>query len=158
MDLATLMPARSVEDILAERVRLSIGGEVYTLPSLSIEATEAWVARMDGEFVGLMTGLEKAGDDIPKIVTILTSRPDRLLALLLAYDLEHRLPPEEELRRKLTPMGLLRAIMEVWRAANPLADIALAGLTRAIEQNGSPLPTSSPPRPMAGRPRRSAES
>ena len=147
----SLLPPRPVEDILAERVRLSIGGKVYDLPALSIEANEAWLVTLNEDVSGLLGGLNAAGEDAAGIIGMLAAEPDRLVDLLYSYDQSSVLLPREELRRAVTPLGLIRIVAEVWRAANPLVDIALAGMALALPAEPSPTRTSSPPRNGAGR-------
>ncbi len=158
MDLSSLLPERSIEDILAERVRLRIGGEDYTLPALNIDDNERWKSGLEGAFTGLMVALENAGDDVGTIVGLLTRDPDWLIAQLRSYDTGHVLPDDETIRRGMTPIGLLRAVGEVWRAANPLADTALVGLMSGPSSNVTPLPTSASRRSTAGRRAKSAAS
>jgi len=150
MDLSALLPTRSVEDILAERVRLTIGGEEYVLPALSIEQTETWLDGLQTEVNALIGFLEMSGDDGGRIFAELTSKPARLLDYLVSYDQTGVLPDRDVIRRGLTPIGLLRAVLEVWRAANPLVDIGLASMTDLLA-SVSPPPTSSRRRNGAGR-------
>ena len=148
-----------MEDILFERVRLVIGGEVYDLPALVIEDNERWKASLESELTGLLSALDDAGNDLSAIVGALTGEPDRLLRLLTSYDASGVLPDEATLRTNLTPMGLLRAVLEVWRAANPLVDIGLAGVAMTeVPTSASPKPTSTRRRNGAGRRARSAAS
>ncbi len=153
MELTNLLPPRSIEDILFERVRLVIGGEVYDLPALVIEDNERWKAELDREMTGLLSALADAGDDMGGILSALTNEPERLLRLLRSYDTSGVLPDDETLRKSLTPLSLVRAVMEVWRAANPLVDIGLAGLgpTLEVQPSEPQKPTSLPRRNGAGR-------
>ena len=152
MELTSLLPPRSIEDILFERVRLVIGGEVYDLPALVIEENERWKAELDTELSGLLGALDTAGDDVSTIVGLLTQKPDRLIGLLRSYDVTGVLPDDQTIQKQMTPMSLFRAVLEVWRAANPLVDIGLAGINlSALPSNGSATPTSSPRRNGAGR-------
>lgn len=158
--LGSLLPPRSIEDILAERVRLVIGGEVYDLPALVIEDNERWKASLQTELVALLSGLQEAGDDIGGIVASLTGEPDRLISLLKSYDQNDVLPDAATLRTTMTPIGLLRAVLEVWRAANPLVDIGLVGamMITTTPSPESPEPTSLPRRNGAGRRAKSGRS
>lgn len=153
MELTSLLPARSVEDILFERVRLVIGGEVYDLPALVIEENEAWLASVDQTLRSMLDALDAAENDMTQIVHALTGDPDRLLGLLRSYDKRGVLPDSETLRKTMTPIGLFRAVLEVWRAANPLVDIGLLGVTMPVipPTSESVAPTSSRRRNGAGR-------
>ena len=158
MEITDLLPARSIEDILAERVRLTIGGEAYNLPALNVEDTEAWLGELEGDLRGLLSLVEDAGDDAGKVFAELSAKPARLIDFLIAYDKMGALPDRDGLRRGLTPIGLVKAVLEVWRAANPLVDIALAGLTMSDPISASRPRTSSPRRNGAGRRAASAAS
>jgi hypothetical protein len=150
-DLTDLLPKRSVEDILAERIRLSVGGREYILPSLNLDDTEAWLNQINAEVSGLLSAVD-AEADLGPLLAELQARQGRLVDLLVSYDKTGVLPPVEELRQGMTPMGLIRSVLEVWRAANPLVDIALTGLsTSGLATIASPTPTSSRPRNGTGR-------
>jgi hypothetical protein len=159
VDISQLLPPRSIEDILFERVRLVIGGEVYDLPALVIEENEKWKAQLDTELMSILTQVNDAGDDVSQLVAALTGEPERLLRLLRSYDQTNVLPDDDVLRKSMTPMLLVRSVLEVWRAANPLVDIGLVGLTiSAATESASPKPTSLPRRNGAGRPVKSGAS
>lgn len=128
MDFGELLPPRPVEDILAERVRLTIGGEVIDLPVLTIAENRAWKERSDRE-LGLLIALISTEDDLSVVLERFDGYDHTLMDLLLSYDTQGVLPPREELEAGLTPLGLFRAVLEVWRAARPLADIARTGMT-----------------------------
>lgn len=148
-----------MEDILFERVRLVIGGEVYDLPALSIEDNAAWKARLDADLAGVLDAVDGAGDDLTAILTALTGNDDALLDLLRSYDRTGVLPDDATIRASLTPMGLVRAVLEVWRAANPLVDIGIAGMAMSeVMPTASPAPTSSSRRSTGGRRARSVAS
>ena len=51
------LPKRSAEDIFAGRVRLSLGGTQYVLPTLPIEEEERWKASIDGQLGALFAGI-----------------------------------------------------------------------------------------------------
>ena len=151
MDFGALLPPRSVEDILAERVRLIIGGEVYDLPVLTIEQNRAWKERMDRE-LGMLFAAVSLEDDTDAILALFDGSEEAFMALLLSYDVHDVLPDRATIEAGLTPLGLIRAVLEVWRAARPLADIALLGMeAQGTPANGSPPPTSSWLRNITGR-------
>lgn len=159
--VAGLVPERSAEDIFAGRVRLTFAGTTYELPTLVIEKEEAWLASIDSQFGGLLNGLSQAGNNTGAMVALLSGSQDKLLDLLYSYDETHVLPARPALRKVARSHELIKAVMEVWVAANPLVGIALQGLQTlgSSPTNGaSPDATSSPPPATAGRRRRSAAS
>jgi hypothetical protein len=145
VDFAALLPARSLEDILAKRIRLTIGGEVYTLPVLPISENRKWRERYDRE-LGRFLLLLSAEDDFDAILGLFDASEVQFLDYLRSYDrldlfsaeeIERRgltgLPSVEVIEAGLDPLGLVQATLEVWRAARPLADIARTGLEVALE-------------------------
>ena len=161
LDFGGLLAPRSVEDILAERIRLDIGGQVVDLPVLTIRENRVWKEQMDLQlgYLLLRITLEDDGD---KILSLFDSADGVFLDLLIAYDRDGRLPPRDVLEDRLTQMGLVRAVLEVWRAARPLADIALIGM-ETTSPSSMPTPSlrqrlSSWLRRTAGRPESSSAS
>jgi hypothetical protein len=127
MDFGTLLPPRPVEDILAERVRLVIGGSTVDLPVLTIAENRAWKERSDRE-LGLFVAGISFTDDLAEVLEAFDGYDSTLMDLLVSYDTTGALPPREVIEEGLTPLGLFRAVCEVWRAARPLADIARTGM------------------------------
>jgi hypothetical protein len=132
MDFGSLLPERSFEDILAERIRLTIGEVTYDLPVLPIAENRAWKERMDLE-LGFLIANISVEDDGDAILGLFDGSEGLFLDLLQSYDRSGVLPPAEVIEASLTPLGLVRAVLEVWRAARPLADIAQAGMTLTPE-------------------------
>lgn len=132
MDFGTFLPPRPVEDILAERVRLVIGGEVYSLPVLTISENRAWKERSDAELGLFVAGLSFS-DDLGTTLEAFDGYDSTLMDLLISYDTTGVLPARETIEDGLTPLGLFRAVCEVWRAARPLADIARTGMSTTAE-------------------------
>jgi hypothetical protein len=138
MDFGTLLPERSMEDILAERIRLVIGGQVYDLPVLPIAENRAWKERMDLELGYFLAALSTT-DEMEAVYALFDANEALFMDLLRSYDKTGVLPPAADIEAALTPLGLVKAVLEVWRAARPLADIALTGETLTLEPptNGS---------------------
>jgi hypothetical protein len=132
MDFGTLLSERSMEDILAERIRLVIGGEVYDLPVLPIAENRVWKERMDLELGFLLANIA-AEEDSDAILGLFDGSEALFMDLLTSYDTSHVLPPVEVIEANLTPLGVVKAVLEVWRAARPLADIARQGMTLTLE-------------------------
>jgi hypothetical protein len=157
------LPQRSAADILAGVIRVSLGGLTYTLPVLSRKAAREWLESLDRRFAALAVDLEKAGNDTPTILTRLISEASGLLDMLYQYDVAAGgiLPPRTDLEDNATDTEILRAVLEVWRAVNPLADT----LVEMGEQEAVP-PTdgtrlaqlTTPPRPTGGDPTTSTTS
>jgi hypothetical protein len=147
MELRDLLPEpRSVEDVLARRIRLVIDGEVFTLPVLPIRENRVWTDRLDGEISRIFGHVESAGDDVNAVFAALSAAPGRFMEMLELYDLHRILPPRERIESVWTEIDLLMACLEVWRAAHPLVDIGL-GIVGTTGQRASELRQrmSSPP-------------
>lgn len=137
-----ILPERSAEDIFAGRIRLFLGGETYILPTLTIDQEEKWLGSIDGRLGVLLSGMSSAGNNPAALLSVLSGATSQLLDLLYSYDETHVLPPRARLTRTARSSELIRAVMEVWVAANPLAGIALLGMQTARQTNGaSPAPT-----------------
>jgi hypothetical protein len=142
------LPARSASDILAGVIRVYLGGLFYELPVLPRAASREWLRNLDAEFASLADDLEKAGNDSGAIMARLLTESDGLYTMLASYDQSHILPPMAEIDRTVTDIEILRAILEVWRAANPLA-ASLAEPMTPTSGTGPEQP-SSPLTPTAG--------
>lgn len=167
MILTQFLPERSVEDILAGRVRLTFGGQAFDLPALTIDKCEAWQAEFSERLAQLFSGISQL-DSAGAILGRLGSATDFQLELLRAYDEKNVLPDDAGLRAIATPDALLRATLEVLAAGYPLAasvvdliarNPAMAkALVLELMKTQPPPPSSGSPRPTAGRRGRSAKS
>lgn len=146
------LPSRSAADILAGRIRVVLAGTTYNLPVLPRGASRRWLEQLDERFAGLASDLQAAGDDTPRILATLVSQADTLYEALLSYDQSGVLPARELIDATATDTEILRALLEVWRAANPLA-ATLADRSEDERMPGIPfVPPTGSPRPTAGDP------
>jgi hypothetical protein len=154
------LPTRSASDILAGVIRVSLGGRVFELPVLPRAASRAWLENLDSRFADLAIDLEAAGNDAPVIMARLVAEADALYDMLLSYDQAGVLPPRAEIDAVATDTEILRGVLEVWRAVNPLA--ATVAETTEPPERGSPTPSprppTMPPTPTAGTPDTSSAS
>lgn len=154
---------RSVEDILAGRLRIRLAGEWHTLPVLTVGENADWLASLEAVFQPVVDADES---DAPAIMAALAAADDRLLELVYSYDKMGLLPERASIERNVYPHEILRAVMEVRLAANPTAGfglaLALAEMREATKPEAptpAPAPstrTSSSRRRTAGRGARSA--
>lgn len=145
------MPSRTAADILAGRVQVVLGGTTHVLPVLPRGPSRRWLEQLDARFATLAGSLSAAGDDTPAIMALLAGEQDALYDMLLSYDQSGVLPARAEIEETATDAQILHAVLEVWRAAHPLADSAIAGSEPPT--NGTPSgPRSSPPPPTDGVP------
>jgi hypothetical protein len=147
--------SRSVEDVLAGRLRVTLGGEVRDLPVRSIASNRRWVENLDTNMAGLLAAVAAAGDDSGDVARAMMGiGAEDLLSLVIDYDETHVLPPREVLEEMVSPSEALIAVMTIRRVQNPLADAGLAALSTVIAGRRSQEPTSSPPRNGASTRRR----
>jgi hypothetical protein len=147
--LSPVTPTRSAADILAGRIRVLLGGVIYELPVLSRAASRTWRETLDLRFIALSADLERAGDNAAEVLARLLAETDAMLDMLYAYDQTGVLPSRDLLEGTASDPEILHAVIEVWRAANPLA----ATLAETIEpptSGTSSEPPSGLPRPMDG--------
>lgn len=152
------MPERSAADILAGRIRVILGGLPYDLPVLPRGASKRWIESLDSQYRTLALALDVAGDDMPRILTMVGAHQDALLDMLISYDQTGVLPPRDHLDEYATDAEILRAVIEVWRAANPLVATLAEMATDEPTAGSSRERPSSPPMPTAGVPTTSTSS
>jgi hypothetical protein len=152
--LSGLMSPRSVEDILAERVRITLAKREYVLPVLPMGPEAEWKASLDAGFNAILAAV---GGDAEAAIALLSEHGDKLLDALIAYDRDGILPPREAILAEASQIEVIRAALEVRQSATPLVVIALAVMMAGLQANGSSQPSSSPPRSTAGRRGRSGK-
>lgn len=148
------LPVRSVADILSGRIQIVLGGIPYIMQVLPRRASREWIAKLDQRFAEVTMALDRAENDAPKILALLTAHTDYMIQMLREYDVEGVLPNDEFIETYATDGEILAGMVEVWRAANPLAAIGaeaaaetMAGTDSASlnswpESTGGPLSTS----------------
>lgn len=150
------LPVRSVADILSGRIQIVLGGVPYIIHVLPRRASREWITKLDQRFAEVTSALDQAENDAPRILALLTAHTDYMIQMLREYDIEGVLPDDEFIETYATDGEILAAMVEVWRAANPLAAIGaeaaaetMAGTESASlnswpESTGGPLNTSTP--------------
>lgn len=160
MILAQYLPERSAQDILAGRVRLTLGGQAFDLPALTIAQCDAFRARASAE-LGQLFGSFEAIESPMQMVAWLGGTTDLQLAILRSFDLGGVLPDDAWVREHATPEAVLRAVFEVTACAFPPFAVALdlivrnpAAITTLLEAGtaGSSRPTSARRPTTAGAP------
>jgi hypothetical protein len=156
---------RSVEDVLAGRLRLTLAGQVWVLPVLTVGENEAWMAGLDKRFNPILADVDES--DLVAMLAALQGLDVDLMAFLLDYDKSGVLPRDETFRKSIYPHELFKAVAEVGLAANPTAAFGLAaaveitraqgGRTREAMAAVPSRPTSSSPKRTAGRSRKSSK-
>lgn len=162
MILRQFLPARTSEDILAGRVRITLAGTDYILPVRTIRENRAWKELMRAELDRVVGGFGSLTSPV-EILARVSAATDAQIALVRAYDAEGTLPDLED----VTEPELLRATFAILAAAFPLAGTLLdqlldqpdlVRLVLAELRTNSSAPTSSPPMPTDGRRPRSKAS
>jgi len=114
-------PARSLADIFANRIRVRLGGITYELPVLPRAANRRWLESLEGQLAATAAAYQAAATDPAQVVPLLLGEAGVSYELLLSYDQAHILPSIDEIDEIATDAEILRAVMEVWQAANPKA-------------------------------------
>jgi hypothetical protein len=146
---------RPAEAILSRTVRVTLADTTYELPVLRIAGNRRWKAKLDAYTIALVDQLDQGGDDLPALLAALGAQTDTLMDLLVSYDESGVLPDRGVLEETVYEDELLRAVQEVWRAANPLVVTTLATMEASLRNSDSSTPTSTSPPPTAGRRKRS---
>jgi hypothetical protein len=114
-------PARTLADIFANRIRVRLGGITYELPVLPRAANRRWLESLEGQLAATAAAYQAAATDPAQVVPLLLGEAGVSYELLLSYDQAHVLPSIDEIDELATDAEILRAVMEVWQAANPKA-------------------------------------
>jgi hypothetical protein len=144
------LPQRSVADIVAGVVRLRLGGQTFVLPVLPRNAAAEWRRTIDAQWGDLGDALTAASDDTPRVVAMLMGQPDKLLAMLRAYDVTNVLPEPEWIDEYATDAEVFLGVIELWRSANPFPAAVAEMASESETTSTSPEPSSSSPTPTAG--------
>jgi hypothetical protein len=138
------LPTRSAADILSGLITIVLGGIPYVIHVLPRRASREWLARLDERFATVTAALEAADNDAPKILQLLTAHTDYMIEMLRAYDVEGVLPDNEFIETYATDGEILAAMVEVWRASNPLAAIGAEAAAETMAGTESAPLNSSP--------------
>jgi len=150
--LRDLLPQLSPLDVFRGIVPITFGEHRYELAALSMEEDERWIASLDGSLRSLLEGVQAGEEDPAALMAVLMTATPRLLDAVIAYDRDGILPPRDELRRQGRAIDALRAAVTIWVATNPTLAAAVMGLqAAATTTQATPAPSSSSPRPGAGR-------
>lgn len=136
LDFTHLLPERSAQDILAAEVHVTFGRKPevrYTLPVLSIAENREWKANLEGGLVALLSTIDEM-DDMGGIMAAFTTVSPQLLQAIIEYDVDAVLPPLAVLERQASDPQVLRAVLAIWSAANPFAQVAVAAMQQAPDQ------------------------
>lgn len=166
LDLTALLPERSAQDILAGQLHVRLGGERLAMRVLPIKANREWKEALEDRLSNLLGMLDASGDSLEAVMAAFATATPQLIEALYSYDVDHVLPPIERLEEVATDTEVLRAVLEVWSAANPFATVALSTMRQAgaalpipeRRASGSSPHTNGSPRPTAGPRRRSRSS
>lgn len=153
--LRAMLPKRSVEDVFAGRVVLSLGGERVELAVLSIDDNEAWTRLFNERMNDTLASLEANASPIA-VLAFLQGMPDLQIALIRAYDKHGILPEDAWLRSNATAPQLITALLGVLAAAFPLAATLIelardSGDVQQLLREALVRSTSGRPAPTAGR-------
>jgi hypothetical protein len=148
-------PARTLADIFANRIRVRLGGITYELPVLPRAANRRWLESLEGQLAATAAAYQAAATDPAQVVPLLLGEAGVSYELLLSYDQAHVLPSIDEIDEIATDAEILRAVMEVWQAANPKA---AAERAPGATSTSSPGPSTSSAASTAGAPTTSSVS
>jgi hypothetical protein len=143
------MPRRLPGDLLAGRILIALGDQVYQVPTLARGPARRWLEQMDLRFAALVSGLDDAAA-VPEILALLESETEAMLDQLIAYDVTGVLPDRATIDEQASDAQILRAVLEVWRAVHPLAGTLAAAVSGT--SGTSFVPPSSPLASTAGPP------
>lgn len=158
-DILGMLTARRASDQLRGVVRLSAGGEERVLPALTIAESEAWIGSLDATLASIVDAAAATADgsspeeELALLLSALAAETPVLVTALADYDRTGVLGGVDGIRAAFRAGEVIAALLQIWRAANPLADIALLGMATS---GTSSARTSPPPQPGAPSPLPSA--
>jgi hypothetical protein len=132
--LPSLPTKRSIEDVIAERIRVRLGRTDYILPVLTTGENADWWASLDAAYSAILADVDR--EDLEAMMEAVGSfGPDRLLDFIYSYDTTEVLPRTDEFRRSVYPGELLMAVWEVRLAANPMQRFAFnSAVTATVDE------------------------
>jgi hypothetical protein len=144
----SLIPSRSVEEIVSGIVPVRLGSATYALPELSMAGTDAWAASIDGRLAGLLGAVDRldSGGTIAQLFLVAKQFDAELLDTLIAYDTTGVLPERDELRANATHTQVLFAVMGVWATTSSPLAAAVLSIVRALPE----IPTGTQSAPISG--------
>lgn len=116
--LRSVLPERSVEDVLAGRLRMTLGSTIFDLPVLTIAQADEWRAKLLSAFGDVMTQLEQEVN-IAGVIAFLGSNTASMLALIHEYDRDAILPDDDWIRGHATEPEVLRGFVLILAASFP---------------------------------------
>jgi hypothetical protein len=151
--MSSLVPVRTVEEIVGGQVPIMLGRTRYVLPELPMAQTDAWAESMDERLRGLLSVVDTLDEgQLMPLFEAATSFQDELLESLVAYDSTGVLPSIDDIRGLATHTEVLLAALGVWSSTkSPLAGIVVTFLSVLPS-----IPTGSVPKPTSGSRKRSA--
>jgi hypothetical protein len=164
-----LVPERTVEDVLASRLRMRFGEQEFVLKVLTIEESDHWRDQVEANASDV---LERLGGEANAagLLTFMGMQTPLLLGLIHEYDVHDILPDDVWLKRNATEPEVLKAfilcvvaaypfvaaVLEIL-AANPQAlKLVLEEFSTPTSQTGDGKPTTTLPVTTGGRSRKSA--
>jgi hypothetical protein len=136
------VPELDLADVIAGRIRLTLGGEEYVLPTKTIEQNEEWQAQINRQLLSLLNAAADPKSSDQDMVRLLFAMGPEMIDLLVSYD-QDTIPAKDVIRAKAQPHEVIRAVATIWANANPLVGAGIAGGTTPTPAG----PTSAPSRP-----------
>lgn len=156
--LRSILPERSVEDVLAGRLRMTLGGTVFDLPVLTIAQADTWREKLLAAFGDVMNRLESEVN-VAGIIAFLGTNTPTMLTLIHDYDRDAILPDDDYIRGHATEPEVLRGFVLILAASFPFIASAIDILATNPQALGMVLsefktpagaPTSISPSPTGG--------
>lgn len=144
-------PTRTPADILAGRIRITLGSVNHVLPVLPRRAARAWLESLDERFRSTAELIE--AQDVDGALRALMAHTDAMYDLLVSYAAGGgvELPVRDSEFDMATDTEILRATLEVWSALHPLA-VGLVSAETSPTPGSSPASMTSSPESSGGEP------
>lgn len=138
-------------------LEVTLGGEAYRLPVLSMRRNREWLAQFSTDLTGIVDGIGQP-KSLTEVAEAVNSYAQKFLDMLIAYDWTGVLPSRESLDETATDGEVYTAIQKVSEVATPFGSNLLGlALMQAAAKVRQSLRRSSGPAPSTGGRRKSSK-
>jgi hypothetical protein len=133
-------------------LQVTLGGEAYSLPVLSMRRNRDWLGAFSGALTGMVNGIGEP-KTLDEVASVIASYATSYMDILIAYDYSGVLPDREWIDTHATDREVYEAIRNVSEVAAPFGSNLLGlALMQAEQKVRASLTRSSGRRPSTDGP------
>ena len=131
-------------------LEVTLGGEAYSLPVLSMRRNREWLGQFSSGLTGIVDGIGQP-KTLDEVASSIAGYAERFMDMLIAYDYSKVLPDREWIDTHATDGEVYTAIQKVSEVATPFGSNLLGlALMQAAAKVRASLRRSSGPAPTTG--------